>query len=337
MKNAPHPIKRFSVIVALFAMVAFISPLKAQTGSQPGDQSGMQTEDKPETTSGKRPGVKADEQPLLVKAELITHTNDDDKKHDTGIFVEVKSSDESTVIATCANADNSGDDATLYSEGSDHTVRLVIVATSINKSACQGFKVHMWQHTSSTDTWLFKPQVVLTFSDGSTLRAEGGSTELKNDQASADFNASAPMTNASMGEQSKDQPILVNAKLITHTNDDGKDHDTGIFVIVKTSDGSAVIAKCSNADNSADDGTKYQSESDHTVNLEIVSTSMKKSACRGFNVHMWQHTNGRDTWLFKPSVLLTFSDGSTLVAEGSNTKLKNDKASTDFRAQSSAK
>ncbi len=129
-----------------------------------------------------------------------------------------------------------------------------------------------------------------------------------------------------------DDPVLVKAVLSTHTNDEDKDHDTGIYVDVKTSDGSGKIAQCKNADNSGDDGTQYKNNSDHDVSLEIVSIGIKKSACKGFKVHMWQHTKGNDTWRFKPSVILSFSDGTTLLAEGGNTELKNDGASTDFSA-----
>lgn len=129
-----------------------------------------------------------------------------------------------------------------------------------------------------------------------------------------------------------DQPILVSAQLDTHTNDDDKDHDTGIYVDVKTSDRSGLICQCKNADNSGDDGTQYKDFSDHTVPLNIVAIGIKKSACAGFHVHMWQHTKGHDTWKFNATVLLKFSDGSNLHADVSNVKLVNDGASIDFDA-----
>jgi len=129
----------------------------------------------------------------------------------------------------------------------------------------------------------------------------------------------------------EDQAVLVKAVLTTHTYND-KDNDTGVFVDVTKADGTDLIAKCANADNSKDKSTEYKKNSDHAVNLEILVTGIKKSACKGFKVHMWQHTSGWETWRFKPSVILTFSDGATLVAEGGNVELKNDKAATDFSA-----
>lgn len=128
-----------------------------------------------------------------------------------------------------------------------------------------------------------------------------------------------------------DQPVLVKAVLSTHTFND-KDNDTGIYVDVKTADGTTIIAKCANADNSKDKSTEYKKNSDHTVNLEIVGNDIKKSSCRGFKVHMWQHTSGWETWRFKPSLILAFSDGTTLLAEAGNVELKNDKGAIDFNA-----
>ena len=100
---------------------------------------------------------------------------------------------------------------------------------------------------------------------------------------------------------------------------------------VKIADG-ITIARCANADNSKDKSTEYKKNSDHTINLEIIGTGIKKSSCKGFKVHMWQHTSGWETWRFKPSLILTFSDRTTLVAEEGNVELKNDKAAIDFNA-----
>jgi len=129
----------------------------------------------------------------------------------------------------------------------------------------------------------------------------------------------------------EEEPALVKAVLSTHTYND-KDNDTGIYLEVKKANGTNLLARCVNADNSKDKSTEYKKNSDHTVKLDIVATGTKKSACKGFKVHMWQHTSGWETWRFKPTVSLTFSDGTTLVAEGGNVELKNDKGATDFSA-----
>lgn len=131
--------------------------------------------------------------------------------------------------------------------------------------------------------------------------------------------------------RAEDQPVLVKAVLSTHTYND-KDNDTGVFVDVKIGDGSGMIAKCANADNSRSSSTEYKKNSDHTINLEIVASGIKKDACKKFKVHLWQHTSGWETWRLKPSVTLTFSDGTTLVAQGGDVELKNDKGAADFSA-----
>src|SRR5262249_10965062 len=52
--------------------------------------------------------------PRLVRAELFTHTNNDNKDHDTGIYVSATTLDRRTLLAGCSNTDNSGDDSTEY-------------------------------------------------------------------------------------------------------------------------------------------------------------------------------------------------------------------------------
>jgi hypothetical protein len=39
-----------------------------------------------------------------------------------------------------------------------------------------------------------------------------------------------------------DEPVLLKATFFSHTNDENKDHDTGVYVQAKTSDGSSLIA-----------------------------------------------------------------------------------------------
>src|SRR5438552_3908705 len=103
-----------------------------------------------------------------------------------------------------------------------------------------------------------------------------------------------------------DDPVLLKAELQTHTNDEDKDHDTGINISVKTADGTGEIASCSNADDSSTDATQYKDGSDHSVNLAVQFTGAKKTACKGFKVHMSISTHGgagHDTWRFNAKVL----------------------------------
>jgi hypothetical protein len=38
-----------------------------------------------------------------------------------------------------------------------------------------------------------------------------------------------------------DEPVLIKATFFCHTNDDNKDHDTGIYVVVKNQDGTTQL------------------------------------------------------------------------------------------------
>lgn len=129
-----------------------------------------------------------------------------------------------------------------------------------------------------------------------------------------------------------DEPVLLKATFFSHTKDEDKDHDTGIYVKVTTSDGSSIIAHADNRDNSGDDGTQYKDGSDHQFDLEADGVGMAKSSCKGFNVRVMIHTHGNDTWRFNGRVVLQFSDKSNLVASRDSIELKNDGASTDWSA-----
>ena len=51
-------------------------------------------------------------------------------------------------------------------------------------------------------------------------------------------------------------PVITKAVFRSHTLDEDKDHDTGVYVKVFTTDGSSQIAHADNRDNSADDGSQ---------------------------------------------------------------------------------
>ncbi len=130
----------------------------------------------------------------------------------------------------------------------------------------------------------------------------------------------------------KTEPVLIKATLFTHTNDDNKDHDTGIYAEVKTADGQTIIVHANNRDNSGDDGTEYKDGSDHQFDLDIDAAGIEKSSCAGYKVRVWQHTHGHDTWKFNARLVLYFSGGTNIVASRDGIELKNDGAGTDFTA-----
>jgi hypothetical protein len=127
---------------------------------------------------------------------------------------------------------------------------------------------------------------------------------------------------------------LNRAELFTLTGDgDNKDHDTGIYITVKTSDDKALLASINNADSSGKDMTEYNDDSHHIVPLVIEAPGATKDTCGQFKVRMWIKTNGNDEWdIDDARVTLYFSDGTTLVAEQLGFNLINDGASTNFAA-----
>lgn len=127
-------------------------------------------------------------------------------------------------------------------------------------------------------------------------------------------------------------PALIKATLFTHTNDEDKDHDTGVYVTVTSADGQTTIAHADNRDNSGDDGTQYKDGSDHQFDLDLDSPGMEKDSCKGYRVHVYIHTHGHDTWRFNGRLVLYFTDHSNITASIDNVELKNDGASTDVSA-----
>ncbi|WP_258565294.1 hypothetical protein [Streptomyces sp. WELS2] len=129
--------------------------------------------------------------PTLSRAELFTLTGDDDNKdHDTGIYVTVKTGDERSLLASINNADSSGKDMTTYNDDSHHFVPLVVEAPGAGKSECSGFRVRMSIKTNGNDNWSIDvARVTLYFSDGITLVADKFGFNLDGDGATAEFAA----------------------------------------------------------------------------------------------------------------------------------------------------
>ncbi|CAN5676945.1 hypothetical protein BH10ACI4_BH10ACI4_11680 [soil metagenome] len=129
-------------------------------------------------------------------------------------------------------------------------------------------------------------------------------------------------------------PVLLTASFSSHTNDEDKDHDTGIYVDVMSQDGSSKLAHADNRDNSGDDGTQYKDGSDHSFALDVDSAGLAKDSAKGFKGTVCIHTHGNDTWRFRGNITLHFSDSSNITANIDNTELKNDGACLTFSAPS---
>lgn len=141
-----------------------------------------------------------------------------------------------------------------------------------------------------------------------------------------------------VGARAADGPVLLKATVMTHTNDDDKDHDTCVFVEVKNAAGDSLIAHAENHECSSDDSKQYKDGSDHQFELSADAVGMAKSDARGFKVHMWQETHGgagHDTWKFNVTVTLQFSDRTNLVAQVNNVTFKSngtaDRPAVDFQ------
>jgi len=126
------------------------------------------------------------------------------------------------------------------------------------------------------------------------------------------------------------EAVLIKATFFSHTNDDNKDHDTGIYVKAKIEDGSSLIAHADNRDNSGDDGTEYKDGSDHQFDLDLDAPGLSKDDANNFKVQVCQHTHGNDTWKFNGRVVLYFSNKTNLVRSRVGIELKNDGACVDF-------
>ncbi|MFL5330820.1 MAG: hypothetical protein ACJ8C4_18130 [Gemmataceae bacterium] len=115
----------------------------------------------------------------LVKAEFWSHTNDDNKDKDSGVWVKVVTNDESVELATIENADNSAGDATEYNDNSEHTVKLVVKSDGATMAKCAKFKFKVGMRANGKDKWKFRGKVTLYFDNGQTLVQEVGNTELE--------------------------------------------------------------------------------------------------------------------------------------------------------------
>ena|SRR5665213_2269452 len=120
----------------------------------------------------------------LNLAEFWSRTADDNKDHDTGVYVDVKTANGQTLLAQIANADNSDDDATEYNDGSEHTIKLAGLSTGSTKDDCNGFKVSLKSKANGGDKWKIETaRVILYFTDGTNLAKEIHGIELDSDDS----------------------------------------------------------------------------------------------------------------------------------------------------------
>jgi hypothetical protein len=133
-------------------------------------------------------------EPTLYRAELYTLTGAMFAKHEeVGVYVEVKTADDRTLLAYTTNADTGY--GFYYYLNSVHVVPLVTASTGIAKADCLGFKVRLWISFSAEalpglNPWqLDLARIMLAFTDGTVLVAENRDFQLLGDEATALFAA----------------------------------------------------------------------------------------------------------------------------------------------------
>jgi hypothetical protein len=124
--------------------------------------------------------------PLLTRASVIFHTNDDDKDNDTLVEIEVRLSDQRTVVAKLS------DYLAHFSDHSDAGPFTLIMVHPARRSQLRTGSVNILAFANTTlppfghgDTWRFNFVVDLLFDDGAHLLARSSGVQLKSRGVSA--------------------------------------------------------------------------------------------------------------------------------------------------------
>lgn len=106
-------------------------------------------------------------------AEFYSKTGNDNKDHNTGVYVYVKNENNTTILAKIEDADNSSTDATEYNDGSEHIIKLIVMKPEATKETCQHFNVLLKSKATGNDNWNIEiAQVILYFTDGTNIKKE---------------------------------------------------------------------------------------------------------------------------------------------------------------------
>ena len=109
-------------------------------------------------------------EPTLVNANITFHTNDDDKNHDTLVFVSVQSGE--TVVAQIE------DRFQKFGDHSDAGPFDLLVVNPLARSLLKTGKMTIRITPNGSDTWRFNFFLDLRFSDGSHLFARASRLQL---------------------------------------------------------------------------------------------------------------------------------------------------------------
>ena len=126
------------------------------------------------------PPVPPPPDPLLTRASVIFHTNDEDKDSDTFVDVEVLLSDQRTVVAKLSDYLGHFDD------NSNDGPFVLLMVQPVPRSQLRTGSVKIGAQNTGTfppfghgDTWRFNFVVDLLFEDGAHLLARANGVQLK--------------------------------------------------------------------------------------------------------------------------------------------------------------
>ena len=132
------------------------------------------------------PPVPPPPDPLLTLARVSFHTNDDDKDNDTLVQVEVRLSDQRTVVAKLS------DFLGHFPDHSDAGPFTLIMVQPVRRSQLRSGSVNILAFANTTlppfghgDTWRFNFVVDLLFDDGAHLLSRANGVALKSRGVSA--------------------------------------------------------------------------------------------------------------------------------------------------------
>ncbi len=114
------------------------------------------------------------------------------------------------------------------------------------------------------------------------------------------------------------EPTLANAAVTFYTpDDDDKDKDSNVTIVVRQQDGT-IAARVS------DNFGYFGNNSNNGPYDLVIENNSPKSALRSGSAEITMNPKGADEWVFNMDLELQFSDGSKLSVDAQNVDLDSD-------------
>jgi hypothetical protein len=126
------------------------------------------------------------------------------------------------------------------------------------------------------------------------------------------------------GEELSAMANLTGVSITFHTNDEDKDGDTRVEVVVRLRNGGAIVAQI------ADELGHFDDNSDNGPFDLLVLDRASRDDLKAGGVAISIAPNGNDTWRFNFFLDLRFSDGGHLCARATGLELTQDVRSQAF-------